>query len=96
MEFTGRTLTPEALKIVSTKENSKDAIAALHTAQVLSAAQALFQENGSAQTTIEDISAASTYSRHTIYACFFQAKRMSSATSLRRGLKASGGTLKAR
>lgn len=52
------------------RENKKEAVAALHREQILKAAEALFSEKGFAQTTIEDISGASAYSRRTIYAYY--------------------------
>lgn len=50
--------------------NRKEAIAALHRARIMTAAERLFSEKGYAQTTIEDISKASEYSRRTIYAYY--------------------------
>lgn len=47
--------------------NRKDAVAALHREQIMKAAEALFSEKGFEQTTIEDISKRSSYSRRTIY-----------------------------
>ena len=52
------------------RENKKEAVAALHREQIMKAAEKLFMENGYAQTTIEDISKASEYSRRTIYAYY--------------------------
>lgn len=52
------------------RENKKDAIAAFHREQILKAAEKLFSEKGYVQTTIEDISRASEYSRRTIYAYY--------------------------
>lgn len=48
----------------------KEAVAALHRARILTAAEKLFSEKGYAQTTIEDISKASEYSRRTLYAYY--------------------------
>lgn len=42
----------------------------MHREQILKAAEALFTEKGYAQTTIDDISKASAYSRRTIYAYY--------------------------
>lgn len=50
--------------------NRKEAIAALHRARIMTAAERLFSEKGYAQTTIDDISKASEYSRRTIYAYY--------------------------
>lgn len=50
--------------------NRKEAVAALHRARIMTAAEKLFSENGYAQTTIDDISKASEYSRRTIYAYY--------------------------
>ena len=50
--------------------NRKEAVAALHRAQIMTAAEKLFSEKGYEQTTIEDISKASEYSRRTIYAYY--------------------------
>ncbi len=52
------------------RENKKEAVAALHRQQILKAASQLFSEKGFEQTTIGDISAASAYSRRTIYAYY--------------------------
>jgi len=52
------------------RENKKEAVAALHREQIIKAAETLFSEKGYAQTTIEDISKISEYSRRTIYAYF--------------------------
>ncbi len=52
------------------RENKKDAVAALHRAQIMKAAEKLFSEKGYEQTTIEDISKASEYSRRTIYSYY--------------------------
>ena len=50
--------------------NKKEAVAALHRARIMTAAEKLFSEKGYEQTTIEDISKESEYSRRTIYAYF--------------------------
>ncbi|MGN0634022.1 MAG: TetR/AcrR family transcriptional regulator [Oscillospiraceae bacterium] len=52
------------------RENKKDAVAALHRERIMKAAEKLFSEKGFVQTTIDDISKASEYSRRTIYAYF--------------------------
>lgn len=52
------------------RENKKEAVAALHREQIMKAAEKLFSEKGYDQTTIEDISNASEYSRRTIYAYY--------------------------
>lgn len=49
------------------RENKKDAVADLHRKQIMKAAEKLFSEKGYAQTTIDDISKESEYSRRTIY-----------------------------
>jgi len=49
------------------RQNKKEAIAALHKEQIMKAAERLFSEKGFTQTTINDISKASEYSRRTIY-----------------------------
>ena len=50
--------------------NKKEAVAALHRAQIMKASETLFSEKGFEQTTIEDISKLSEYSRRTIYAYY--------------------------
>ncbi|MGN0666780.1 MAG: TetR/AcrR family transcriptional regulator [Huintestinicola sp.] len=52
------------------RENKKEAVAAIHREQIMKAAGKLFSEKGYAQTTIEDISKKSDYSRRTIYAYY--------------------------
>lgn len=52
------------------RENKKEAVAALHRERIMKAAEKLFSEKGYAQTTINDISKGSEYSRRTIYAYF--------------------------
>ena len=49
------------------RENKKEAVAALHRRQIMISADRLFLEKGFVQTTIDDISKASEYSRRTIY-----------------------------
>lgn len=49
------------------RENKKEAVAALHRDRIMKAAETLFSEKGYAQTTIDDISKVSEYSRRTIY-----------------------------
>lgn len=49
------------------RENKKEAVAALHREQIMEAAEKLFSEKGYMQTTIDDISKESKYSRRTIY-----------------------------
>ncbi len=48
------------------RENKKESVAALHRERIMTAAERLFSEKGYEQTTIEDISAASGYSRRRI------------------------------
>ncbi|MDD3192596.1 MAG: TetR/AcrR family transcriptional regulator [Oscillospiraceae bacterium] len=52
------------------RENKKEAVAALHREQIMKAAEKLFLEKGFSQTTIDDISKSSEYSRRTIYAYY--------------------------
>lgn len=52
------------------RENKKEAVAAFHREQILRAAESLFTDKGFKQTTIEDISKESGYSRRTIYAYY--------------------------
>lgn len=52
------------------RENRKEAIAAFHREEIMKAAEKLFSEKGYEQTTIEDISKASEYSRRTIYSYY--------------------------
>lgn len=52
------------------RENKREAVAAVHREQIMSAAEALFSEKGFETTTMEDISKASKYSRRTIYAYY--------------------------
>lgn len=49
------------------RKNKKEAVASLHREQIMNAAERIFSEKGFVQTTIEDISKASEYSRRTIY-----------------------------
>ena len=52
------------------RENKKEAVAALHRRQIMISAERLFLEKGFVQTTIDDISKASEYSRRTIYSYY--------------------------
>lgn len=52
------------------RQNKKEAVAALHREQIMVAAEKLFSEKGFSQTTIDDISKASEYSRRTIYSYY--------------------------
>lgn len=52
------------------RENKKEVVAALHREQIMIAAERLFLEKGFVQTTIDDISKASEYSRRTIYSYY--------------------------
>ena len=52
------------------RENKKESVAALHRKVILKASEKLFIEKGFGETTISDISAASGYSRRTIYAYY--------------------------
>ena len=52
------------------RENKKEAVAALHRERIMQTAEAMFLEKGFLQTTLEDISQKSEYSRRTIYAYF--------------------------
>jgi AcrR family transcriptional regulator len=52
------------------RENKKEAVAALHRRQIMISADRLFLEKGFVQTTIDDISKASEYSRRTIYSYY--------------------------
>ncbi len=53
-----------------TKPNTKEIIATLHRETILNAAECLFIEKGYLSSSIEDLSAASGYSRRTIYVYF--------------------------
>lgn len=55
------------------RENKNAAVAAVHRKKILESAGSLFSEKGFEATTIGDISAASEYSRRTVYA-YFQSK----------------------
>lgn len=57
-------------KQAKSQNNQKQAVALLHQAQILKAAERLFAEKGFHQTAIADISTASGYSRRTICANF--------------------------
>src|SRR5699024_4792177 len=50
--------------------NKKEIVAALHREQIMISAERLFLEKGFVQTTIDDISKASEYSRRTIYSYY--------------------------
>ncbi|MGN1410389.1 MAG: TetR/AcrR family transcriptional regulator [Eubacteriales bacterium] len=52
------------------RENKKEAVASLHRETIMKAAEELFSEKGFEQTTIDDISKASGYSRRTVYAYY--------------------------
>ena len=52
------------------RENKKEAVAALHRERILQASEKLFLRKGFAQTTVDDISRESEYSRRTVYAYF--------------------------
>ncbi|MCR1897474.1 TetR/AcrR family transcriptional regulator [Irregularibacter muris] len=52
------------------RENKKEVVAALHREQIMISAERLFLEKGFVQTTIDDISKASEYSRRTIYSYY--------------------------
>lgn len=52
------------------RENKKEAVAALHREQIMISAERLFLEKGFVQTTINDISKTSEYSRRTIYSYY--------------------------
>lgn len=55
---------------INHRGNKKEAVAALHRERILTAAEQMFSDKGFVQTTIADISAASEYSRRTIYAYY--------------------------
>ncbi len=55
---------------INHRGNKKEAVAALHRERILAAAEQMFSDKGYQQTTIADISAASEYSRRTIYAYY--------------------------
>lgn len=52
------------------RENKKEAVAAFHREQIIKASESLFAEKGFEQTTVDDISKQSGYSRRTVYAYF--------------------------
>lgn len=52
------------------RENKKEVVAALHREQIMISAERLFLEKGFVQTTIDDISKDSEYSRRTIYSYY--------------------------
>ena len=74
--------------------NQKEAIAALHRARMLTAAEELFQQKGFEATTIDDISKASGYSRRTLYA-YFVNKEDFLRQIVRKGLEQLDGALEA-
>lgn len=74
--------------------NQKEAVAALHRKQMLTAAEELFQQKGFEATTIDDISKASGYSRRTLYA-YFVNKEDFLRQSVRKGLEQLDGALEA-
>ena len=67
--------------------NRKEAVAALHRAQIMTAAGKLFSEKGYEQTTIEDISKEAEYSRRTIYA-YYESKEDILHRIIEKGLQA--------
>lgn len=69
------------------RENKKEAVAALHREQIMKASEKLFSEKGYAQTTIDDISKASEYSRRTIYA-YYESKEDILHHIIEKGLQA--------
>ena len=74
--------------------NQKEAVAALHRARMLTAAEELFQQKGFEATTIDDISKASGYSRRTLYA-YFANKEDFLRQIVRKGLAQLDGALEA-
>lgn len=67
------------------RENKKEAVAAFHKEQIMSVAEKLFLEKGYHQTTIDDISSESHYSRRTIYA-YFESKETILLLIIKKGL----------
>lgn len=67
------------------RENRKASIAAFHREQILKAAEGLFSEKGYAQTTVEDISKASGYSRRTVYS-YYESKEDILRHTIEKGL----------
>lgn len=67
--------------------NRKEAVAALHRAQIMTAAGKLFSEKGYEQTTIEDISKEAEYSRRTIYT-YYESKEDIIHRIIEKGLQA--------
>ena len=67
--------------------NRKEAVAALHRAQIMTAAEKLFSEKGYEQTTIEDISKEAEYSRRTIYT-YYESKEDILHRIIEKGLQA--------
>ena len=74
--------------------NQKEAVAALHRERMLAAAEELFQQKGFEQTTIDDISKASGYSRRTLYA-YYVNKEDFLRQIVRKGLRQLDGALEA-
>ena len=74
--------------------NQKEAVAALHRERMLAAAEELFQQKGFEQTTIDDISKASGYSRRTLYAYYIN-KEDFLRQIVRKGLRQLDGALEA-
>ena len=72
--------------------NQKEAVAALHRARMLTAAEELFQQKGFEATTIDDISKASGYSRRTLSA-YFVNKEDFLRQIVRKGLEQLDGAL---
>ena len=67
--------------------NRKEAVAALHRAQIMTAAEKLFSEKGYEQTTIEEISKEAEYSRRTIYT-YYESKEDILHRIIEKGLQA--------
>ena len=68
------------------RENKNEAIASGHRARILQAAEALFMEKSFPATTIADISAASGYSRRTLYA-YYESKEEILRQIIKQGLE---------
>ena len=68
------------------RENKNEAIASGHRARILQAAEALFMEKSFPATTIADISAASGYSRRTLYA-YYESKEEILRQIVKQGLE---------
>ena len=67
--------------------NRKEAVTALHRAQIMTAAEKLFSEKGYEQTTIEEISKEAEYSRRTIYT-YYESKEDILHRIIEKGLQA--------